>query len=97
MVHRARGGEDLVGAVAGGEGVDGELQEGRARDAVAVGTAVVDEPDGEEVVEAVGNELGEEPGELVDGGRGAGFVDVDELVGVDAEDVGEVVARRARR
>ena len=84
--------QDRGGRVAGGEGVDGELEERGAGDAVAVGSAVVDDADGEEVVEPVGDELREEAGELVEGGGGAGFVEVDELVGGEAEDVGELVA-----
>ena len=53
---------------------------------------MVDHADGEEVVEPLGDELGEEAGELVEGGGGTGFVEVDELVGREAEDVGELVA-----
>ena len=53
---------------------------------------MVDDADGQEVVETVGDELGEEAGELVEGGGGAGFVEMDELVGREAEDVGELVA-----
>jgi len=53
---------------------------------------VLDEPARDDLVEAVGDELWEHGGELVDGGAGAGFVEVDELVGFEAEDLAEVGA-----
>ncbi len=68
------------------------MQERGARDAVAVGSARFDDTGGKQVVEPVGNEEGEQGGELIGGGGGAGFVEVDELVGLEAEDLAEVSA-----
>jgi hypothetical protein len=78
--------------VAGVEGVDGELQERGAGHAVAIGATHFDDARGEQIVDPVWDESGELRGQLVEGGGRAGFVDVDEFVGLKAEDVGEGVA-----
>ena len=95
-----RAGEDLLGRVPGAEGVDGELEQRGAGDAVAVGSARFDRAGGEELVEPVGHER-EQRGELVEGGGHTGFVEVHELVGGEAEDLTEIgavaPARRAGR
>lgn len=92
VVDGAEQPEDALDGVAGGERVDGELQEGRAGDAVPLGAARLDDAGGEQVVELRGDQVGEEAGELVEGGGRAGFVEVDELVGGEAEHLTEIGA-----
>ena len=84
--------EHPVGFVADGEQVEGELEERRARHAVAVGSAGFDHADGDEVFQAARRQVGEEAGDLIGRRGGAGFVDVDHLVGGEAEDVAQVAA-----
>lgn len=82
--------QDGVGRVAGSERVDSELEHGRAGHAVPVGRTAFDETDGEQLVEPVGDERGKQPPELIERGRCARFVEVDELVGFEPEDVAEI-------
>lgn len=82
--------EDPVGVVARREGVDRELHQGWARDAVPVWAARFDSAGGDEVVETIGDERREERGELFAGGTRAWFFKVDELVGFEAEDFGQI-------
>jgi len=84
--------EDSVLRVARGEQVDGELHQRGAGDAEPVGPTRLDDADGEQIVEPGRDEGGQEAGELVEVGGGTGFVEVDELVGVEAEHLAEVRA-----
>jgi aminoglycoside phosphotransferase (APT) family kinase protein len=92
VMHGPQQRQDRLGVVAGVERVNGELQQRRAGHAVAVGPVLVDHPDGEQLVEAAGDELGNEACELVKGRGRAGLVEVHKLVWGEAEDVGELVA-----
>ena len=60
--------------------------------AVAAGAAGFDDAGGEQVVEPIGDERRQKGGELVGSRGGAGFVEMDELVGFEAEDFAEVGA-----
>ena len=84
--------EHLTRRVARSERVDGELQQRGAGYAVAVGAALVDEPDGEQVVESLGHECRQQTNQLVERRRRARYVEVHQLIGGQPEDVGELVA-----
>lgn len=92
VADRGEQGEDTVGFVAGGDGVDGELEQRWAGNAVPVRPAVLDDPGGDELVEPVGDERREQGDELFVGRWRAGFVEVDELVRFESEDLTEVGA-----
>lgn len=90
---------DPVRRIAGGEEVDRELEQRGAGDAPTTGTAVLDHPGAGEVVEPPGNELGQQSGQLVEIGRGTGFVHVDQLVRVETEHLAQIatVAPRGKQ
>ena len=77
--------------------VDGELQQRRAGDAVAVGPVRFDSSGGDQLIEVRGHQRGKQLGELSERGGGARFVDVHELVGLEAEHVGECCSVAPRR
>jgi hypothetical protein len=89
--------QDAVGVVARAERIGGELQQRRARDAVTVRAARLDHAGGEQVVEPIGHQVGHQPGELVGAPWHAGLVDVDELIGPQAEDLAQLGAVPPRR
>ena len=89
--------QQLVGSDAGGRRIHGELEQRWAGDAVTVRSARLDDTGRKDVVEPVRNQVGEEAVQLFGRRGGTRFVDVDELVGFEAEDVGERITLTPRR
>ena len=66
---RAEQRQHPVGVVPGGEGIAGELEQRRARHAVAVWAAVLDDPEGEQVIEPRRDQRRDGAGELFERSR----------------------------
>lgn len=91
ITDRVQEAHDVLRLIAGGDQIDRELQQRRARHAEAVRSARLDEAGIEQVARPGRDEVGHEAAELVHGDGRAGLVEMDKLVGIETEDVTEVV------